>query len=464
MMSPRQQMSASLRMQQAIRLLQMSALEFHQELDRALGSNPFLDEDDDADRSPSVETEPLAVAPPGCAESGQEGSHGDIAFHRPARPRSELEGLDAFDRVRTAETLHDHLREQVCSQPMSERERILAALVIEALDQDGYLRDDINDGARAAGLLPMPEPDEIASAIQLVQQLNPPGVAARNLRECLLLQLNMLPPDTGGRDLAVRLIAEGLDLLARRDWPALQARFDCSEAELRVAHALIRLANPRPGSRFVDSRQAYVEPDILVVEHRGELLTQINPAMRPKARLNTEYADLLRHSSANATPLRQQLLEARWLLRNAEQRLSTIQRVAEAIVRRQRAFFSYGDIALKPLQLRDVAEELDMHESTVSRATANKYMATPRGLFALKHFFPRELATQSGGRCSAATVRALLREMIEAEPGGAPVSDVVLTRQLAAKGIHVARRTVSKYRNMLKLPAAEFRRMAGSAD
>lgn len=352
-----------------------------------------------------------------------------------------------------AVSLREHLRSQLNSPPLSERERLAAEAVIDALDDDGYLRTRLRDSLAIAGNLPPLSTDELESAIKLVQELEPAGVGARDLGECLMLQLLTIEHDRPGRCLAMSLVQGGLDLLARRDWSGLQRRFDCSEASLRLAHGLIRRLDTRPGCRYARAARDFIVPDVIVLENRGQMIATINPALLPRKRRSHGQAALERHydlaardgADAHAT---------------GNARNSTILRVAEVIVRKQHAFFVYGEIALRPLSLRQIADELGLHESTISRATGNKYMATPRGLFEFRHFLPRELATDSGEQCSSSAVRALLREMIDAEPASQPLSDVVLARRLTERGIRVARRTVAKYRAMMKLPPAELRRAA----
>jgi RNA polymerase sigma-54 factor len=476
LLGAKQQLAVSPRLQQAVRLLQMSALEFTQELQEALANNPFLEEPEAAESEGAapgeVRTDAAAVEEPAFdgadvvveelpSEAAAEDPFANADL--PGRTVGERGGdLEPYDWVSEKPGLRDLLREQVCGQSLSPRERLVAALVIETLDDDGYLRGDVTETAAA---LPQPlDPplgeDEIQAAVRIVQNFEPLGVAARSLQECLLLQLDALPDETRELELARRLVRGHLELLARHDYPALQRRLDCGDGSLRQAHALIRTLDPRPGQRYAQVESDYVVPDVIVRPVKGKLTAVVNPAVLPRARLNRGYIELFRRArdSGGNPALQQQLQEARWLLRNAEQRFVTIKRVADAIVARQRAFFAYGEIALKPLVLRAVADELGLHESTVSRATGNKYMATPRGLFEFKHFFSRQLATGTGGTCSATAVRALIKEMIEAENPEDPLSDVVLAQRLTAQGIQVARRTVAKYRTQLKLPPAELRR------
>lgn len=481
----RQSLALTPRLQQSVRLLQLSSVEFQQELRAALDSNPFLEddslsgaEDDVSDTLPSVGHDSEDGVLPACAEPITSGAEtvgvaadtpysdtaitdfaGDPYDHGPIREHSGVDNSDPTAWVRTQPSLREQLQDTLCLYSLDERDRELAQLVIEALDDDGYLRQPLSELAALAELGAPPTDEELLIALRFVQSLDKPGIGARSLSECLLLQLNAMPDDTPRRDIAREIITHHLERLARRELGELQKHIGCSTRALHEACALIRKLDPKPGNAYGRAEDNYVVPDVIVRQVRDKFVVTVNPAVLPRARINRMYADLFAQASGtNRSPLGQQLQEARWLLRNAQQRFDTIQRVAECIVAHQKAFFLYGEIALKPFVLRDVADELGLHESTISRATGNKYMATPRGIFEFKHFFPRELCTQSGGTCSAAAVRALLKEMIDAEDARDPLSDVTLARMLAQQGIQVARRTVTKYRQQMKVPPAELRR------
>ena len=401
------------RLQQSVRLLQLSSIDFSQELDNAVVSNPFLEDDEEEEEGEGAPRE--AGAEPAFAHSGS-GS---------ARESSLDDEADWADVSHATPNLHDHLREQLMLARRAGRASELADLVIEAIDEDGYLRHDPAELVVLAASDTPPTEDEMREAIRLVQSFEPTGVAARNLGECLALQLTKLEPSTPGRAVAIALVSEHLNALAARQYAKLQHALRCSEGELRTANALIKQLDPRPGSRHSAAATRYIVPDVLVQKVRDRWIATINPAVMPRIRINQTYAQLFRQAR-NATQhgsLAQQLQEARWLVRHAEQRFVTIQKVAEVIVQRQRNFFEYGEIGLKPLGIRDVAVELGLHESTISRATGNKYMATPRGIFLFRHFFSRELTTASGGRCSAAAIRALIKEMIAEEKPREPLSD-----------------------------------------
>ena len=335
-----------------------------------------------------------------------------------------------------------------------------AEIVIETLDDDGYLREDMQSSLDQVEVSPPLSDDEVQSAIALVRTFEPVGVGATSLTECLLMQLRAKEPETPGLALARTILTEHIDVLSRRDFQSLRKRLECEEDEMREALALIRRLDPDPASRYQAKAPDYVIPDVVVYESKGDLIAALNPSIRSGARLNKSYVDMFRGCRRSAHPqMSQQLQEARWLVRNVEQRFDTILRVAQFIVDRQRAFFEVGDIALKPLVLRDVAVELGLHESTVSRATGNKYMSTPRGCFEFKHFFSRELPRKDGPACSAASVRNVIQNLITGEERSSPLSDVDIAAKLQAQGIRIARRTVTKYRRMLKVPPAEFRKV-----
>lgn len=488
----RQSLALTPRLQQSVRLLQLSSLEFQQELRTALDTNPFLEYDstdtedvalatsssgDEMAATMGGDTVTLAAAEPdtmaerGAADTVEsvaaEDAPADFAgefsgesFSRGAtRHNGDSEGSDPADWARAQPTLREQLHDALRLYRLDDRDREVARFVVEALDDDGYLRQDLADLAAIVDLEPALTEEELLVALRLVQSLDRPGLGARSLSECLALQLHAMPADIPGRDVALQIVEHHLERLARREQAELQKQIGCSVEELRVACALVRKLDPKPGNAYGRTEDNYVVPDVIVRQVRNKWTVNINPAVQPRARIHRMYAELFAQSvGTSRSPLAQQLQEARWLIRNAQQRFDTIQRVAECIVAHQKAFFQYGEIALKPMVLRDVAEELGLHESTISRATGNKYMATPRGIFEFKHFFPRELGTESGGTCSAAAVRALLKEMIAAENTSDPLSDVTLARMLAEQGVLVARRTVAKYRHLMKVPPAELRR------
>lgn len=440
----RQHLTLTPQVQQALRLLQMSALEFAQEMEQALGSNPFLEENPDA--------------PPPEGRDGAGAQDGLILPQEPSAGGAERDNEDWGGASEAMPTLQEHLREQLTLSQAGSRDRALANMIIDSLEDDGYFRLGFDE---LAALVPADydvRAEDFGAALRLVQSFDPTGIAARSLDECLALQLEALAEDTPGRKVAMAIVRGHLPLLANREWARLQHAVGCDERALHTARALIRTLDPKPGHRFGSPEARYVVPDVIVKKGRERWVAAINPASLPRVRLNRVYADAMQGRGAANQSLGRQLQEARWLLRSIEQRFNTIQRVADAIVARQRGFFEYGEVAMKPLTLKLIAGELGLHESTVCRVTNSKYMATPRGLFEFKHFFSRRLATDNGGAASATAVRAVMKELIAAEDPRAPLSDAELARLLAQQGLRVARRTITKYRALMRLPSVDVRR------
>jgi RNA polymerase sigma-54 factor len=457
----RQHLAITPQIQQALRLLQLSSLEFAQEVEEACSTNPFLEEDTEAVNArpalPDLVAPPTTDAPSSEADDGAPlaGVHDEF---RSAPARDDENDWTEWTEAPTS--LRENLREQLRVSPMGDRDRVLAQMIIDELSEAGYLETPLTDLLELIAPEEEVEEREMLAALRLVQHLDPPGIGARTLQECLMLQLEALPEDTEGRDVALAIVSEHLELLGRREFTHIQQLVGCTETELHTARALIRTLDPRPGRGFAPDNTRYVVPDIIVSQHRGKWVATLNPAVQPQVRINRAYADIAAGRSGCDASFTRLLQEARWLLRNVEQRFSTIQRVADAIVHHQRVFFSYGEVAMKPLALKDIASELGLHESTVCRVTNGKYMATPRGLFEFKYFFSRQLATDDGGSCSALAIRALMKELISAEDPKSPLSDAELARLLGDQGLRLARRTVTKYRSLMRVPSVELRRVA----
>ncbi len=472
----RQHQTLTPRLQQAVRLLQLSSLDFAQEVNQAMGNNPFL-EPDETGEADAAATPPDKADPAPLGEAPLAPAPAEMAGEAPAEQGWESEGWSQYGATRRNNgadndfevsditpadlSLRDHLLAQSKWLASSARDRALMATIIDGLDDDGFLRMELSELKALSGLDPVPDDDEMAIALKLVQSLEPAGIGARDLRECLLLQLREDddPANAAVHRLAQRIVTEHLDRLAMRDVSGLARSLGVAEHAVSQAGDLIRRLQPRPGWRFGAANTRFVAPDVVVRKIRGEWTATLNPAVVPKVRLNRMYADLFQsHREARHSDLAAQLQEARWTVRNVEQRFATILRVAQAIVRRQRYFLDYGELAMKPLGLREIADELGLHESTVSRVTNNKYMATPLGVFELKYFFSRALATTSGGTCSATAIRGAIKDMIHEENPKQPLSDAHIARLLARQGLQVARRTVTKYRQMMRVPAYEMRR------
>lgn len=464
----KQQLALTPQLQHALRLLQLSALEFAQEMGEALANNPFLEE---ASNRPAAPAEPPAAVStatsvtelptePAPAEPESDGEErfgfDSAAYSSGASSDSDGEWTDWSE---PEPSLRAHLREQLLLSQMGERDRALAHMIIDALDDDGYLKQELEELAALVLEEYDVTADDLKSALLMVQTLDPPGVGARSLQECLTLQLNAKEARPRVREAACRIVQKHLTVLAAHELGKLQQLVGCDEGTLHDAIALIRSLDPKPGLRFGTGEARFVIPDVLVSKIRGKWTVVMNPAVMPRMRINRSYADAV--SGAQHAFMTKQLHEARWLLRSMEQRFITIQRVADAIVGRQKAFFEYGEVAMKPLALKHIAAQLGVHESTVCRVTNNKYMATPRGVFEFKHFFSRTLATEAGGAASATAVRALLKEMIATEDPERPLSDARLATLLSEQGLRVARRTITKYRTLMRVPSVEVRRALG---
>lgn len=471
----RQTQTLTPRLQYAVRLLQLSSLEYEQELHAVMGRNPFLETDENA-RLPLATTD-LAGGPltdPGASTGSPEpasiADHNDSIESDPSwehdswlqpsglnRDGASESDTSATDMMVADTGLRDYLRSQANLLPLSARDHLLVCAVIESLDDDGYLRLDLAEIAKLAELEPAADSSEMNTALKLVQSFDPTGVGARSVCECLLLQLETL--QAAQRPLARQIIESHLDRLAHRDVTNLSRLLARPPGEIEVVCAAVRRFDPRPGWRFGRSEAHYVTPDVVARKVRGKWVAQLNSAVVPRLRLNKAYADLFqRHREARHAEMGAHLQEARWAIRNVEQRFSTILAVSQAILRRQYRFFEHGPLAMKPLALRDIAEEVGVHESTVCRVTNNKYMATPAGLIELKRFFSRPMPMRNGGACSPTAIRGVVKELIDAENPASPLSDVDIAQRLARQGLTVARRTVTKYRQMLKIPPIDRRR------
>jgi len=463
----RQAQTLSPRLQHAVRLLQLSSLDFSAMVRDLLGRNPFLEGEEGEDG----EAQPLANG-----TSSDEGSAADAPADTPDQHddrdlwqadgasslrRAEDGELSALEMMVADTTLATHLHGQLNLLALPERALFMARAIIESLDDDGYLRTALEELMPLVPVEPPATLEDLQLAMSVVQSLEPAGVGARSVGECLLLQLPGIScPQQRG--LARRIVENHLPLLAARDVQGLAHALGEPAARVEQVCDRIRRLDPRPGWRFGSTRVAYVVPDVIVRKQGSQWACHLNPAVVPKVRLNQVYAELFkRHRSQQHAEMAGQLQEARWTLRNVEQRFSTILDVAEAIVRRQRHFFEFGPMAMKPLGLKEIAEEVGIHESTVSRVTNNKYIATPIGVFELKYFFSRAMVSANGSACSGTAIRGLVKDIIEAERPEAPLSDAEITRQLARQGLVVARRTVTKYRQMLRIEAVERRRRHG---
>lgn len=488
-----QHLALTPQLQQSIRLLQLSTLELQQEIEVALAENPLLERENEWLESPlrvaadgtinyqgaadapserptnhNAETDQPATAQEGfdtpedhSYESAYENDYGqDWSLDDFARrPQAEDDERSTFQLRDAGASLRDHLLDQIQLLKLSPRDRGLLTFLIESLDEDGYLSITTEEI-----LSDLPEElefeiEEITAALHLLQNCDPPGVGARSAAECLALQLRRIP-DHPARSLALAIVSHHLELLAARDYNKLRRALQVDDAALKAAHELIRSLNPFPGQAFGVQEANYVVPDVVVKKTTAGWQAELNAEVMPRLRINDMYAQILRRSRSDpgSTGLQQKLQEARWLIRNIQQRFDTILRVSQAIVERQKNFFTHGEIAMRPLVLREIADTLGLHESTISRVTTNKFMATPMGTFELKYFFGSHVSTETGGSASSTAIRALIKQLIGAEDSKSPLSDSRIAELLSEQGFVVARRTVAKYREALRIPAVNLRK------
>ncbi|MBS0431478.1 MAG: RNA polymerase factor sigma-54 [Proteobacteria bacterium] len=463
-----QQLALTPQLQQAIRLLQLSQVELETELRELAETNPLLeidgtDEQGELPESGDGETGEETAPEPETefeADSWDEHAPGG-SLEAPTPYSDEDDEPEHQDAVQ--EGLRDHLMWQLNLARFSDRDRAIAAAIIDAIDPDGYLREGLEPvQAAVSGLHPSPSLEEIESVRHRVQRFEPAGVASVDLRDCLSVQLQQLDDGAEGRALALRIVGGELELLARRDFQKLARKLDAEPEEVVAAATLIRGLDPRPGSAFDPAPTEYIAPDAYAVKTDGRWRVALSPNCQPRLAINRHYCDLIsRARRTDAAYLRGQLQEARWLMKSLKARADTLFRVAQAIVRTQSAFLDYGPEAMKPLVLREVADELGMHESTISRVTTRKYLHTPRGTFEFKHFFSSGVATDDGGTASATAIQAMIRKLVAEEDSRKPLSDQGLTSELNKRGIKVARRTVAKYREALRIPSSAERQRAG---
>jgi RNA polymerase sigma-54 factor len=469
-----QHLTLTPQLQQSIRLLQLSTLELNQELEQMLQDNPLLEreEEDEAGGAASPAEAPAhtAEAEAQCSEAPAPESENtdlesattldDSDWNDYSSVGSDDDDNDHSQGSAGGASLREHLLNQLIVTPLSLRDRTLVAALIDDLDESGFLTQSLEDiTAALLGELDDLELEETVTALKHLQNMDPTGIGARDLAECLSLQLRAMPADTPMRDIAIRLTSNHLELLAARDVGKLKKALDIDDPTLRAVRALIVSLNPRPGASFGVDETHYVIPDVYVRKIKGMWVASLNADAMPKLRVNRVYADILaRHRENGGNQLAGQLQEARWLIKNVQQRFDTILRVSQAIVDRQKNFFEHGEVAMRPLVLREIADAVELHESTISRVTTQKFMMTPRGLYELKYFFGSHVSTESGGACSSTAIRALIKQMIAAESGISPLSDGQLAEELGQQGIVVARRTVAKYRESMQIQPANMRR------
>jgi len=464
-----QQLVLTPQLRQALHLLQLSSLELEQEIAIAVESNPLLDWDESAvGETPEgmPETQPTAEAPaPEESANEGEGQNLDDSWEPPdswgatgGGSGGEDDGLDPMDRLTHAESLHDHLSWQLHLTRFSPQDLRIGAAIVDAIEDDGYLRESL--ASIAETLLPdlRVGEDEIATVLHQIQRFDPPGVAARDLRECLSLQLQALPEDTPSRAQALRVVDEALERLPKLGVEGLAVELGFSAEDAAAAMQLVRSLDPRPGSQLGGmSADTYVTPDCVIWRHNGMWRAAL-AGSHTRLTIHRGYEGMIQHAStSDASYLRGRLQEARWLLKHLEARGDTLLKVVRCLIRQQSGFLEFGEQALRPLTLREVAAEVGLHESTVSRAIARKYAMTPRGTLPLRSFFASGIGTEGGGEASSTAIQSMIRRLIDDENPRKPLSDAKLADTLKASGVPVARRTVAKYREAMNIPASHER-------
>ncbi len=491
-----QSLTMTPQLQQAIRLLQLSSLELQTEIQQALESNPLLEQEDELGEAPlseeqasadseaetAPESDAEAVEPQTSAEAMTEDrseqnlpddlaidagwddiyDSGPTATLAQANSHNGEDFSDLFEnQAKAGDSLIEHLLWQLDNAHLTERDHDIGLAIIDGIDDRGYLvesLDDILEGLRP--LHPDIEMDEIEATLHFIQHFDPIGVGARDPAECMKIQLETYDPDTPHLNKALALVEHYLDYLANNDVPVLKRRLQASDAELQQIIALIRTTNPHPGDLVSTSHAEYIVPDVHVRKVNGEWTVRINRENAPRLRINDTYAKLIKRgdNSEQNSFLRNNLQEARWFIKSLQSRNDTLLRVATAIVHRQIDFLEQGEEAMKPMVLRDIAEELELHESTISRVTTHKYMHTPRGIFEFKYFFSSHVGTADGGECSATAIRAIIKKLVAEENPAKPLSDNKIANLLGEQGIKVARRTIAKYREAMHIPPSNERK------
>jgi RNA polymerase sigma-54 factor len=466
-----QHLALTPQLQQSIRLLQLSTLELNQEIDQALQDNPLLEREEvveapvyaGAGDAMSQVQQPAEERPQREADEGIDLGWGSEMPSGHGSARDPDDDVDSGEIQAAATGLREYLNGQMGLTQLGERERGVVTFLIEALDEDGYLTQGLEELAESIDVDDVDREElmeELAIGLRHLQHLDPPGIGARSPQECLGLQLLAMPASET-RDLARAIVQHHLDQFAARDFTRIRKALGCDDDALREAQGLIRSLNPRPGAQYSPLATRYVIPDVVVRKIRSAWKVSLNGEAMPRLRINRMYADILQRQRGRGTSpgsMAGQLQEAKWLIKNVQQRFDTIQRVAQAIVDRQRAFFDHGEVAMRPLTLREIADAVSLHESTISRVTTQKYLASPRGIFELKYFFGSHVATDTGGAASSTAIRALIRQLVGAEDGHKPLSDARIAEILGEQGIVVARRTVAKYRESLSIPPVNLRK------
>lgn len=466
-----QHLTMTPQLQQAIKLLQLSTLDLQQEIQQALESNMMLEVDEEVVVS-QKETESKEVQQ---EEITSEGSQTDLPDElpvdsswddvyentQPAAAAAAPENSDFETQRSKPVTLLGHLLQQLELLSISERDKAIAIAIIDSINSDGYISESIE--AIFQGLQVQIEDlefDEVEAVLHRVQNFDPIGIAAKNLAECLMLQLKQLPESVPFRNETLDLVRRHLDLLGTHDQQRLMRRLGLTEYQLTQVIALIRTLDPKPGASMQSLDSEYIVPDVFVAKYKDQWHVDLNPDIAPRLRVNSVYSGMIKRadSSKDNQSMREHLQEARWFIKSLHSRNDTLLRVARSIIEKQEAFLDHGAIAMKPMILRDIAEELELHESTISRVTTQKYMHTPNGIVEFKYFFSSHVSTEGGGECSATAIRAFIKELVENENSAKPLSDSKISELLKEKGIKVARRTIAKYRESMSIPSSSQRK------
>ena len=495
-----QQLRMTPQLQQAIRLLQLSTTDLELEIQEALDSNPMLEELqpdelneseeptslDPPEAEPSTDLESMdegnislpdpEVEGESVLDTSEEVSTGIIAEELPVDsvwedtfddgiPAANFQSLndtdDYFDDRNSEDiSIQSHLLEQINLLRLTDRDEFIALSIIDGLDNEGMLTIPLTDIMESAPATWELEIDEVEAVLHLIQHLDPLGIAARDLRECLSIQLNSLPDDTPWKQEAVTIVQQYIQQLANRDYTLIARKTRLKEPQLKEVLSLILTLNPKPGSNIAANKVEYIEPDVFVSKRNNRWVVELNQKSAPRIRVNPEYVSMIKRSdnSRDNMYLKDHLQEARWFIKSLRQRNDTLLRVATKIVEFQIGFFEYGEQAMKPLVLHDIARAVDLHESTISRVTSQKYMHIPSGVYQLKYFFSSHVSTSNGGEVSSTAIRALIKELVSRENPGKPLSDSKIAGLLADRKINVARRTIAKYRESLLIPPSNERK------
>jgi RNA polymerase sigma-54 factor len=480
-----QSLTMTPQLQQAIKLLQLSSLELQSEIQQTLDSNPLLDQEDNLGEvqvsEKSSDNEDITEVKTSADQIDQERSEQqlpedlgldtgwediyDITPNASPSPSSSSNNEDFSDlfenQAKPADALYEHLMWQLDCAHLTETDRDIGLSIIDGIDERGYLTESLEDIHQ--GLLtdhPELEMDEVEAMLHFIQHFDPVGIAARTPAECMRIQLQQYDPATPHLNKALALVDRYLDYLASNDYAILKRRLQANDAELANIVRLIQTTNPHPGHLVSTAHAEYITPDVYVSKQNGKWVVRINPDNAPRLKINSTYANLVKRgdNSEQNNYLRDHLQEARWFIKSLQSRNDTLLKVANSIVERQQGFLEFGDEAMKPMVLRDIAEELEMHESTISRVTTMKYMHTPRGILEFKYFFSSHVGTADGGECSATAIRAIIKKLIAAENANKPLSDNKIAAILDEQGINVARRTIAKYREAMNIPPSNERK------